>query len=354
LSAGDRKLTEFSYAEPGYGRKAAVVGIGSAGCRIACQLSIQSRLLEHFLYVTSDEHDIANVTQGEKVIIEGDQAPRGSPFSVRAALRARLPEIKRHIVDSQIVFLICGLGGTVGSGIGPVIAREAAERNAIVISILVMPYSFERSKHYFAGIALKQMRRFSSGVILIDNDELLQEELPAIDAFAMVNQRIALALNEILGSGYNHDFSIGMKNVVNFVRTKSYSVLCLGESGNECRRAVLNAAQHFDKTVDRKEASGTIVHLNSVKSITMNEVVRSIGGLSSVLGNGEMPIEYGFSTNSGSTTIAIIIATGFSRTRFDAYDPVDSAMKGYAKSVDTEMDEGSDVQLLLSNLESHD
>lgn len=352
MSAGDRKLTDFPHSESGYGRKVAVVGIGSAGCRISNQLSKESKLLEHFVYVTCDDHDVATVNRGEKVLIDAKTSGKNTPFNVRGLAASKLAEIKRHLADSQIVFIIAGLGGTVGSGLAPIIAEVAKENKATTVSILVMPYNFEKPKHYFAGLALKQLRNLSSGVVIIDNDQLLEKEMSVIDAFALVNQKIALALNKLLGSIEQHELSVGLNNVVDFVKTNSYSVLCLGESGNECKQAVMNAVSCFDKTVDMREAMKSIVHLCADKSITMKEVVRSIGGLSGVLGNGTMQIEYGLSANSSTVTTAIIMATGFSSTKFDSYDPVDLAMKSSAGNIDSGLDTSLDVQMLLSNLEA--
>ncbi len=218
---------------------------------------------------------------------------------------------------------------------------------------MVMPYNFEKSKHFYAGSALRQVRKLASGVIVIDNDELLEEDMPVIDAYALVNERIALALNKLLGTTEQHEFSVGLNNVVNFVKTNTYSVLCLGNSHlmSEYRLAVMNAASHFDKTVDKSQASKSLVHLCADKSITMNDLVTSIGGLSGVLGSGTMQIEYGLSANSSQMPTAIIMATGFVTTKFDSYDPIDRALGESAMNLDPEMDESVNFSPLLSNIE---
>jgi cell division protein FtsZ len=348
----DLKLTDFPYSAPGYGRKVGVVCVGSAGCKIGDQLSKESKLLEHFVYISCDDHDTANITKGERVIIDLGTRGKSNPYHLRGLVRDKLPQIKQYLSDSEIVFVIAGLGGSVGSAIAPLIVREANERGAVSIGIMVMPYNFEKSKHFFAGTALKQVRKYASGVIVIDNDELLQEDLPLIDAYALVNQRIALALNKLFGAAEQHEFSIGLNNVVNFVRTNSYSVLCLGDSHlmSEYRLAVMNAASHFDRTVDKTQASKSLVHLCADKTITMNDLVTSIGGLSGILGSGTMQIEYGLSANSSQIPTAIVMATGFPSTKFDSYDPVDQAL-GSTVNLDEEMDESVDFSPLLSNAE---
>ncbi len=349
----DLKLTDFPYSAPGYGRKVAVVCIGSAGCKIGNQLSKESKLLEHFVYISCDDHDIASLTKGERLVIDLGTHGKSTPFHLRGLVREKLPQIRQYINDSDIVFVITGLGGAVGSAIAPLVLQEANMRGAVSVGIVVMPYNFEKSKHFFAGSALKQIRKYASGVIVIDNDELLEENMPLIDAYALVNQRIALALNKLLGATEQHEFSIGLNNVVNFVKTNSYSVLCLGNSQemSEYRMAVINAASHFGNTVDKSQASKSLVHLCADKSISMNDLVTSIGGLSGILGSGTMQIEYGLSANSSQIPTAIIMATGFSSTKFDSYDPIDGALGNNSENLDSEMDGSIDFSPLLSNIE---
>lgn len=352
LSDKTTKLTDFPYSSPGYGRKVAVVAVGSAGCKIASQLSRESRLLEHFLYVTSDEHDIASVTDGERILIEPKMG-KVSPYQVRGAALKELPRIRKQLNDSEIVLVIAGLGGCDGSGLAPLIANESRAKGALTLAIVVMPYIFEKSKHFYAGSALKIIKGIASGVVVIDNDELLQQNMSVIDAYALVNQRIALALNKLLGSAQEHEFSIGLSNLLSFVNTNSYSVLCLGDSQlSEHREAVLEAASHFSRTVDPTEASSSLVHLCSEKSITMTELSTSVGRLSGILGSGSMQIEFGFSANSSTVTTAIIMATGFTSTKFDCYDPVDDALGRNSGNLESSFDSQIVCEDLLYDLES--
>jgi cell division protein FtsZ len=339
------KLTDFPFASSGYGRKIAVLGVGSAGCRIANQLSKESKLLEHFVYVTCDNHDVANVTKGDKILV--DPRGRDTPLSVRGSALSRLPEIRRSLSDARVVLLIAGLGGSTGSGIAPLVAREAIPKDAVTVAVLLMPFNYESSKHFFAGAALRQLKNVVSGVILVDNDMLLVEKLPIIDAFSLVNQEIAFAFNKLLGSGQEQELSIGLKNVVNFASSNTYSVLSLGRSDLwQFRQAVLNAVEGFEGTVDKREAAKSLVHLCADKSVTFTDVVSSIGPLSGVLGNGSMQIEYGLSANSSVHSTAIIMASGFTTTKYDNYDPVRCA------NLEEDLDCVTGYESLLPNLET--
>jgi cell division protein FtsZ len=344
LSDRFTRLTDFPFASPGYGRNIAVVGIGSAGCRIACQLSKESKLLEHFVYVTCDNSDVANVFKGDKVLIDANGK---SPSLVRGSTLRSLPEIKRSLSDARVVLLIAGLGGATGSGIAPLVAREAIPKDAVTVAVLLMPFNYEKSKHYFAGVALRQLRSSVSGLILVDNDKLLAEKLPILDAFSLVNQEIAFAFNKLLGSGQERELSIGLKNVVNFASSNTYSVLSLGRSDiSQFRQAVLNAVEGFDGTVDKSQAAKSLVHLCADSSVTFTDVVSSVGPLSGVLGNGTMQIEYGLSANSSVHSTAIIVASGFSTTKYDSYDPL------RCTNLEEDLDCVTGYESLLSNLET--
>jgi cell division protein FtsZ len=354
MSDGDLKLDDFPYSNPGYGRKVAVFAVGSAGCRIASQLSKENKLLEHYVYLTCDDHDVANVTRGEKIIVDATLRGKQTPYTVRGLASSKIAELRQQLRGSELVFIIAGLGGSVGSGLAPLVAKEAREKGAVVVAIVVMPFGFDHPRHFFAGGALKQLRHYASGIILIDNDDLLEnKKMPAIDAFSMVNEKIALALHKLLGSTEQHEFSVGLNNVINFVKTKSYSVLCIGEDADrfECRSAVLKAANKFDKIVDKSQASKSLVHVSVDKSITMNELISSVGGLSGMLGNGTMQIEYGFSANSTSCSSAFIVATGFSSTKFDNYDPVDRALGNKNANMESGFDSTLGLESLLPDIE---
>src|SRR5713226_486842 len=117
MSELDLKLTDFPYSSPGYGRKVAVVCIGSAGCRIGGQLSRESKLLEHFVYITCDDHDTANITKGERILVNLSSRGKSTPFVVRGLAQDKIPQIRQNINGSDIVFIIAGLGGSDGSGL---------------------------------------------------------------------------------------------------------------------------------------------------------------------------------------------------------------------------------------------
>jgi hypothetical protein len=206
-SSSQTRITDFPLSKIGFGKSICVVGVGSAGCRAVAQISKESRMIENFLYVSSDEHDIAIVSNGKKLLVgQTVMKEERSPYSIRGNVHPRdLVAIKQYTRDSKVLIIVSGLGGAVGSALTPLIVKEIAEfcEETKIIAILIMPHSFETSKHFYAGCALGQIARVALGMILVDNDTLfLSSEIPSslIDSHAAANQRIALVLNTLMAS----------------------------------------------------------------------------------------------------------------------------------------------------------
>src|SRR2546425_163203 len=60
-----------------------VIGIGSAGVRIASALSKESLMIDRFAYISCDRSDLECVQSQRKLLIEGPIAQKLSPSMVR-------------------------------------------------------------------------------------------------------------------------------------------------------------------------------------------------------------------------------------------------------------------------------
>lgn len=196
---------------------------------MAYELSLQCRQLGNFLYLSCDEDDVVNIptsTSGRKMIFPLPSFGERNPSNVRGAATPKLEHVRKELMGSQVVFIISGLGGMIGSGIAPLIARCAKQVRAMVVGIVTMPFVFERHKHFFAGCALRQLTDSCDGIIMLENEKMLRrgkDDLSAFDANAQLYEKLSLAINSLIppveGDG------TGIERVVDFVRANPYSVL---------------------------------------------------------------------------------------------------------------------------------
>lgn len=81
--------------------------------------------------------------------------------------------IRNALQNADIVFIIAGMGGGIGSGVTPIIASCAKEIEAITIGIVTIPFSFEGKKRcQNAKVGLDLLKKYADGIVIIDNDDL--------------------------------------------------------------------------------------------------------------------------------------------------------------------------------------
>ena len=83
--------------------------------------------------------------------------------------------LRNIIGNPDIVFVISGLGGGTGTGAAPVVAEVSSSMDALVISYVTLPFTFEGArKKNLADEGLMKLRKASDAVIPLPNDVLLQ------------------------------------------------------------------------------------------------------------------------------------------------------------------------------------
>jgi hypothetical protein len=181
--------------------------------------------LENFVYISCDPEDVANVVFGKKILIDASKEYERTPSKIRGLAFSYLDQIKEALRGTQITFIIVGLGGSVGSGLAPLVAHCAKQVHSMVVGIVSMPYNFEKHKYFYAGCALRQLRENSDGIMLIENKAILSANKPLIDAYADLHQGLSLALNSLLEPPERDGTSNGVLNVVDFIKANPYSIL---------------------------------------------------------------------------------------------------------------------------------
>jgi hypothetical protein len=144
----------------------------------------------------------------------------------------QMEQIRKVLGGSQLVFIVSGLGGTVGSGIAPLVAKCAKEVRAMVVGIITMPFVFEKHRHFFAGCALRQLTENSDGIIMLERTLGKEGELSAFDANAQLYEQLALTINSLIPPMEKDGVGTGVENVVDFIRANPYSVIRVGDESS--------------------------------------------------------------------------------------------------------------------------
>lgn len=316
------------------------VGIGSAGSRIVSLLGKQSLLVDRFVYLSCDKEDFTG-SLGENILVESPVDQKLTPSMVRGLAGRSSERIRAAVSGSKVVFVIAGLGGATGSGLAPLVAGMAQEAGAITVGVAVMPFDYEKKLKFYAGVSLRRLRQAARGVIVVDNDTLLNsspDNATLTRLYESANGEAAKALGALLSRPSDASLPPGLNKLLGTVLQDGYSLLGVASSGSadKAEEALAGAVVSISKLAEAKEANRAIVMLSGNGTLSGNEVGMAVRRLGSMISNQTVDIEYG-ATYSGSSQLQVsLLASGFRSTKYDDYDPVRKVLGD--RTIDDETD----------------
>jgi cell division protein FtsZ len=164
-----------------------LIGIGSAGCNI-----IEGVAYPSVAFSTSSA-DLVRSHAERKVLIGQDRligVSDSDPDLVR-----RLPSVVGHELldvfnNTELAFLMCGLGGTTGSLGAKMFSSIAKAKGSMGIAFAATPFSVESlRRREVASNALSDLEKSCALCVEFDNDKLssLAPNLPLSRAFGILN-----------------------------------------------------------------------------------------------------------------------------------------------------------------------
>jgi cell division protein FtsZ len=177
------------------------IGVGNAGVAMLDCMSLRVLAGATCVAVNTDEASLAASVVSERVSLESGilrgMGTGGDPDRGRELAEEQYGRLKSLFDGIQVVFILAGLGGGVGSGAAPVIARAAKECGALVIGFVALPFEFEGPRRMRqAEQAHDALREFADGVVCWPNQKvfkLIDETTSVADTLRHANDRIAEA-----------------------------------------------------------------------------------------------------------------------------------------------------------------
>ena len=213
--AGTIGLSHHLTASSAKSRK--IIGIGDAGCNFVLAASRSGTVLEsaemmpEFICINFGmnilrEIDVANGTelgrsQIKALSLSDLVSAAGRVNRGRAAALQNRDALKAVLGNTDMVFLVAGLGGGTGSGVTPIMARLAREVGAVTVAAVVTPFEWEGERNRTANAAISHLNREADLVVCFSNQELMDvagDTITQEDFFARQNQRIAVCLRGLM------------------------------------------------------------------------------------------------------------------------------------------------------------
>lgn len=181
------EVVRFSPPDDGQLVRAKVFGLGSAGCNMIGGIPFPK------VAVSTSSTDLERTASERRVLIGQDRLV--GIYSSDKEVVKHLPSVAGHeVVDvfnnTDVAFLMCGLGGVSGSLGAMVLSEVAQARNALDIVLAATPFSAESSRRRdFAARILGELRGTSTLCVDFGNDQLstLAPHMPMSRAFQLMN-----------------------------------------------------------------------------------------------------------------------------------------------------------------------
>lgn len=263
----------------------AIIGLGGAGCNIVSWIAQKEIVGSKIIAADTDATHLMAVKADVKILL-GEKTYQGKGcggFAERGteAARESLNEIKKELLDSNLVFIIAGMGGGSGTGAAPVIAEAIREAGILTIGCVTLPFGYEVLRRKKAIFGIKALADRCDSLVVIDNSRLraIAGTLPLREGFAVANEFVGNFIRNITetitqASLVNLDYS----DLRSVVERGGISAIGIGEAEGENRIEKAMEQALSTPLLDVTDFSGTygvLVHISGGEDMTLGEVTQA-------------------------------------------------------------------------------
>lgn len=326
-----------------------VFGVGGGGTNVLIRMAEKEIGNIELVAINTDEVHLARTknTQITPLLIGRSLTNgRGTGGNVEigeSAATIAEDDIKPLLKGANLIFITAALGGGVGTGATPVIAKMAKEMGILTIGVVTLPFTFEGSKRRKTALAgIEKMQTDMDALLVIHNDNLMKiidNKISVVNAFSYADdvlfQAIRCIAELILTTGFvNVDFA-DVRTI--FTQSeRSEALLGIGNSQKSALDAVKNAVTSplLDKTL--VGARGIILNITASKHLTLFDVSEATRFIEENADR-EVNIIFGVVNNEDmkDTIQATIIATDFAdcSTNKNPQTPTEQPKDSVAKTI---------------------
>ena len=230
--------------------KIKVMGVGGAGNNILEMLYDKRVRGVDTISLNTDAIHLNNKRAAKKTVLGATrtrgQGTGGDPHLGRICAEDDEKTLRGLVDNTDIIFIIAGMGGGTGTGCSPIIAQYARDADALVVGVGVLPFLEEGNRKRNTAIdGLEELKRACHCVIELDNEkinELKNGNIPMKKAFDVMSDLVAetvQSLSEVITepSTINVDFA----DLKKIIEAGGNAKVMYGESSKSDPGSVLDA-----------------------------------------------------------------------------------------------------------------
>ncbi len=182
-----------------------VIWVGWGGCNTINRMIQEGLEWVDFIAVNTDAQALENNLAPTKINIWLNLTrwlgAGANPEVGRKAAEENLDEIKKHLEDTDMVFITAGMGGGTWTWAAPVIAQLAKEMGILTVGVVTKPFSFEGKRRLENAIEwLEKLKESVDTLIVIPNDRIfniIDKKTTFKQAFQMIDRILHLGVQGI-------------------------------------------------------------------------------------------------------------------------------------------------------------
>lgn len=225
-----------------------VIGVGGGGGNAVGQMYRDNIPEVNYLVVNTDSKALRDSPVPNQLQIGPGLGAGGDPEKGRKLGEENLSLIT-DVLDSEteMVFITAGMGGGTGTGISPLIAREARKKHILTVGIVTIPFLFEREIQINKALdGLEALSKEVDAMLVINNQRLCEiyPELSVIDAFKRADETLSNAVSSITEIISMHGrINLDFEDVRNVLSNGGIAVMSsgYGEGGHRVNSAIQDA-----------------------------------------------------------------------------------------------------------------
>ncbi|MCS7231637.1 MAG: cell division protein FtsZ [Elusimicrobiota bacterium] len=293
-----------------------------------------------------------NIQIGQKTT--NGQGSGGKPEVGKKAAEESAETIRDLLVNTDLLFLTCGMGKGTGTGATPIIAKIAKELGILTVAVVTKPFKFEGTERMKnAEMGISELKKYVDALLVIPNDKFL--ELYPYSSFTEMLYRIAddvlhkavLSMwSVITRPGYmNVDFA----DVKNVLKDAGEIIMSIGSensySENSLKKALKSAINNPLIDVNIQGAKKLLVNLCGANIMT-NDVI-TLGKYLEQYMDKDFVLFIGYvnSEEFQDKVEVTLIASGFSNTNKKKKTTTENVKKEIPKSI-TEDSTGGRISII--------
>ena len=182
-----------------------VIGVGGAGGN-AVKRMIESGLTDIEFYTVNTDQQVLDKQHAATPVQIGVNTTQGlgcgaNPEIGRRAAEEDREKLQSIVSDTDIVFIIAGMGGGTGAGASPLIASLAREQGALAVGVVTLPFNFEGQRRAEqAEQGLQELQGNADSVVVVPNQRLLDRmdgSLKIREAFSLSDEMLLRGVESI-------------------------------------------------------------------------------------------------------------------------------------------------------------